>query len=82
MTALELSATLRQRRNDLRKILGPKYAPASEEHRKILRAVSKAKGKSLAETALEMGRSMDAAGNDPSMLFAAFVDECESGAAE
>ncbi len=79
ISAIKLTADLIQRRNDMRVLLGPRYEQQVTEARGVLRGCAMDWRMDLAETALEIGRKMDAAGVDPSVIFAALVDEAEGG---
>jgi hypothetical protein len=73
----DIAADLLERRRFLRQLLGERYMPRIEEYRQVLRAVhAQRPGQTLAAVALSIAEDMDAAGNDPSMLLAAFVEEC------
>ncbi len=79
--ALKLTADLIDRRNAMRRLLGDLY----EEHvglaRKILVGHAAAAGLELADATLAIARKMDGANVDPNLIFCAFVEESESGAA-
>ena len=77
--AIELTAALMQRRDDMKRLMGANYKANSDLYRSVLRNVCADSGVDLAHAALDIGRKMDAKGIDPSMIFAAFVDESESG---
>lgn len=76
MTPLQLSVKLIQRRDDLKLILGNKYD--TDMPRAIILGVAKEDNIRLGDAALKVARHMSKAGHDPSLVFAAFVDECES----
>lgn len=78
-SAIALSASLIQRRNDLRTLLGEKYEPAVKAYRLAIRNCAKCWDSSLADTALRIAEDMHAAGHDPNLVFAALVDESEAG---
>lgn len=73
-----LTKDMIQRRDDMRRLFGPNYQTQSDECRKILRAAVKVWNKPLADCALKIAKDMSDGSNDPSMVIAAFVDECEA----
>ncbi len=74
--AFKLTADLIQRRDDLKRIMGPAYD--TEVVRAILRGCAKEHNRSLADEALLIAKKMDRNNLDPSIIFAALVDECEA----
>ena len=77
LKAAKLSADMIQRRDDMRHLLGSKYAAHCAEARAIISAIAKRDGVGTTEAALSVAKAMDKAGHDPSMVIAALVDECE-----
>ena len=73
--SFELAAKLQSARNDLKSILGPRYTETVKPYREVLRGFATESGKALVDVALTLAKNMDAAGCDPSCVFAAFVDE-------
>lgn len=77
-TALRVTADLVELRDFLRKLLGNSYQSEVAPVRVTLRGLAEERKMDLAKVALDLGRQMDHAGHDPSIVFAALVDECES----
>lgn len=75
---IALASDLKQRRDDMRMLLGDGYASEVATYRLVLRGKTTESGAPIADVALGLARELDAAGHDPSMVFAALVDECES----
>jgi len=76
--ALSLTLDMIQRRDDLMRLLGDDYKWRAMEARRVLRGMATNAGKPLADVALTVAKGMSAAGHDPSIVIAAFVDECEA----
>lgn len=74
--AMQLTADLIQRRDDLRRILGEYYGPTVADYRAVLRGLTAEEQRPIAEVCLKHARRMEAAGHDPNMWFAALVEEC------
>lgn len=75
--AIKLTADLIQRRDDMRQILGDRYRAEVTETMSILRAVSKEWKLPITETALALAKGISNAGHNPSIVFAALVEELE-----
>jgi hypothetical protein len=73
-----LTADLIRHRNGLRFLFPGKWPETIAPYRKILCDLTAKSGKPLADVALAAAKKLDEAGHDPSMLVAAFVEECES----
>ncbi len=74
---LKLTRDVIQRRDDMRMLLGDHYEQSAREYRAILRAAVSAWNMPIAECVVKISKDMSAAGEDPSMVIAAFVDEVE-----
>jgi len=74
--ALKISADMIQRRYDVRMLLGDKYAENVEVARRVIRGVAKDGGLTISSAALSVAKNMSASGLDPSLVIAAFVEEC------
>jgi hypothetical protein len=72
-----LAADLMQRRNDLRQLLGDKYEATVSDYRAALRGLTAQEKRPIAEVCLRHAKKMERHGHDPSMWFAALVEECE-----
>jgi hypothetical protein len=77
MLAIQLSADLIQRRDDMRLLLGEGYAAHISEARAVLRGVASEDDVNLFEAALGIAHNMAGEGYDPSIILAALVDESE-----
>lgn len=76
---IELMALLVQRRLDMRRILGSKYAERSRDYQAFLPAIhERMKGKNLLDSVIKQADEMDRAGHDPNMLFCAYLDNTEA----
>lgn len=75
--ALKLTTQLIEHRNGVKRILADKYQEQVGIARAVLRWQARTKKITLASAALQIAKSMDSAGVDPSLIFAAFVDETE-----
>lgn len=73
--AIKLTAALIQRRDDMRRLLGERYAKRVADARAILRGAAAERKLDLADAALQICRELDAKGVDPSIIMAALVDE-------
>lgn len=78
--AIKLSAEMIQRRDDLRRLLGASYQENVTAARQILTGYARENGLKLAIAALDIAKAMDARRLDPSLVFAALVEECEARA--
>ena len=77
--AINLSAALIQRRDEMRTLLGARYATEVMAVRQMLCDLeSKYPSHDLAAITLEWSKQVDASGHNPNLIFAAFVDECEA----
>lgn len=74
-----LTAELVQRRDDVRTLLGSGYNENSTMARSILRGAMEQLNLGLGEAALYLAKDMESREQDPSIFFAAFVEECEGG---
>jgi len=75
-----ITQQLHDSRNALRTILGEKYSDRVAPVRQALRIMAKHSILPLIECALQCAKKMDADGQDPSLIFAALVDELGAGA--
>jgi hypothetical protein len=76
-----VSVQLLEHRDGVRRLLRDQYHGKVAPFRQVLAGLAKERGQSLARVAFDLSQEMDAAGHDPSLVFAAFVDEAEGGAA-
>lgn len=76
--ALGITLDLMQRRDDMRRLLGDRYDKTVLPYRQVVRGLAAKEGISLTDAGLKIAKNMDAAGHDPSCVFAALVDECEA----
>ncbi len=76
--ALGITLNLMQRRDDMRSLLGERYDEAVLPFRHVVRGIAAKEGISLTDAGLGLAKTMDAAGHDTSLVFAAVVDECEA----
>lgn len=78
---VKLASDLMQRRDDYKRLcglLGREYDKHISEIRAIIRGVAAGDGTQITQAALKVARRMSDAGHDPSMVFAALVEECEA----
>lgn len=78
--ALTLTSKLIQHRDAFRAryVSGAMYEAEMKEIRAIILGVAKESGLPLAQAVLRIVKDMDAKNVDPSIVFAAFVEECEA----
>ena len=76
--AAAITDQLMDNRDAVRRLLGVKYAERVGPVRVVLRAMAETLHKSLVDCALEAAEKLDAAGQDPSLIFCALVEEIEN----
>lgn len=77
--SLGLTADMIQRRDDMRRLLGPAYLARSGEARAVIRGVAKARDIDITAAALKIAKQMSGDGHDPSIIIAGLVEELEAG---
>ncbi len=76
---VKLSVELLKRRDEMRRLLGAKYKEESDGIRIFLPAIhERFGGKNLLASVIAQAKEMIRAGQDPNMLFCAFLDELEA----
>lgn len=81
--AVTLTVQMIERRDDMRRLLGDRYAREIAGARAVLRGVANSERIGIAAAALKIAQGMAAAGVDPGLMIAALVDEAqERGDAE
>lgn len=76
--AAKLTADLIQRRDDYKRLTGDRFDDLMREARGVVRGVAKEDGIDIADAALKIAKRMSDKGHDPSIIMAAFVEECEA----
>ena len=77
-SAFQLGVDLIRRRDEVKQLLGQRYADELLVARAVLCGVANERKLGIAAAALAVGKQMAAAGVDPSIMVAALVEEAQA----